>query len=204
MNGQTLEEADEFKYLRSTKPKYEYNKVIEDQTGAITLSHDKAGNAIKQQSRQFFPQRGNINGTSECLAYYRPTESMKQTNVYGNRRSISSMNVRSFYWVPSVASYHGSAMSSSWYAAKGHSWYYKEQWIVVVAEEYLVNQRRTTSRNGHGQLMLSLPHITDDRGRRAIIAADASVGAARRRLGVMGHGYFPNISCNLAHVITNQ
>ena len=35
-----------------------------------------------------------------------------------------------------------------------------------------------------GQLMSSLLHITDDRGRWAVITADASVGVLQRRLSI--------------------
>ena len=37
-----------------------------------------------------------------------------------------------------------------------------------------------------GQLMSSLLHTADDRGRWAVIASDASVGVPQRRLGVTG------------------
>ena len=47
----------------------------------------------------------------------------------------------------------------------------------TVAEEDLVNHGRTISRNGwKAQSMSSLLRIADDRGRRAVIAADASFG----------------------------
>ena len=62
-------------------------------------------------------------------------------------RSISSSDVWSFYYKPSsVASYHGSAISVVMIRYRRS--HYKEQWMVVVAEEVLVNHARTTSRNG--------------------------------------------------------
>ena len=62
---------------------------------------------------------------------------------------ISSPDVRSFYCqLSSVASYHGLAMSVV--IIRCRTSYYNEEWMVVVAEEYLVNHGRTTSRNGQG------------------------------------------------------
>ena len=65
------------------------------------------------------------------------TESTKQTNMCGNR-STASPDVRSFYCQPSsITSYHGSDMSVVMIRCRIP--YYNEQWMVVVAEEYLVN-----------------------------------------------------------------
>ena len=75
------------------------------------------------------------------MAYH--TDSIKQTNMYGNG-SISSPDVRSFYCPPpSVASYHGAVMSVVMIRCRR-----EEQWVVVVAEKYLINHARTTPRNG--------------------------------------------------------
>ena len=75
------------------------------------------------------------NGTGECLAYY--TESTKQTNMYGNK-SVSSPDVRSFYCQPSSAtSYRGSAMSVVMIHCRRS--YYKEKWMIVVAEDLVLS-----------------------------------------------------------------
>ena len=66
--------------------------------------------------------------------------------MYGDR-SVSSLGVRSFCCqLSGVVNYHGLAMSVVRYAAEYHTT--KEQWVVVVAEEDLVNHGRTTSGNG--------------------------------------------------------
>ena len=44
------EEVDQFKYLGSIQT---ISKRSRDPTGATTLSHDKAGNAVGKQSHQF-------------------------------------------------------------------------------------------------------------------------------------------------------
>ena len=57
--------------------------------------------------------------------------------------------------------------------------YYKEPWIVVVAEADHVNHGRTNIKPRTGQSMSSLLRIADDIGQWATtIAADASVGVA--------------------------
>ena len=97
---------------------------------------------------------------------------------------MPSPNVTNFHCPPSsVANFHGSAMSVVMIRCRRS--YYKEQWMVVVADEDLVNHGRTTSRND--QSMSSLLLIADDRSRWAVIAAVACVGVPhQRRLGVMG------------------
>ena len=92
------------------------------------------------------------NATGGCLAYH--TESLKQTNMYGNR-SISSPDIRRCYrQLTSVASYHDSAMSVVMIRCQRS--YYDEQCMVyhalfivtiVVAQEDRVNNGRTTSTN---------------------------------------------------------
>ena len=121
------------------------------------------------------------NATEECLAYH--TESIKQTNkricvatgryprrtsgaITVNRKASQAIMVR-----PSL---------SSWYVAKDYN--YKEQWMICVADKDLVNHGRTTSRNG--QISRCRYCFADDKDRWAIIAADASIGALQRRLGV--------------------
>ena len=55
--------------------------------------------------------------------------------------------------------------------------------MVVVAEEDLVNDGRTTSRNGQS-VDVVIAAIVDDRGRWAVISTDASVAVSQRHLGV--------------------
>ena len=118
----------------------------------------------------------------ECLAYH--IEGIKQTNMYGNR-SISSPDVRSFYCQPSsITSYHGSAASIV--VIRYQRSYYREQWMVVITEEGLINQGKTTSKNRQASRCRHCCIIADDRGQWAVIAADVSVGVPQRRLSVMG------------------
>ena len=117
------------------------SKGCKDQTGTGTISNDKVNSKMKKTKPSAFLQRLNCtsqlsyqyciadvragrwrriersksrplktNATGECLAYH--AESMKETNMYGNR-SISSPDVSNFNSQPSsVTSYHGSAMSA--------------------------------------------------------------------------------------------
>ena len=123
------------------------------------------------------------NGTEECLTCH--TDIIKRTNMCGNR-SISSPDVRSFCCQPSsFTSYHSSAMSVVMIHYRRS--YYKEQWMVVVAEEDLVNHGRTTSRNGQANRCRNCcasrmtKSMSSHRSR-----TDASVGVPQRRLGVTG------------------
>ena len=54
MNGQMLEEVDQFQILRlHTNQRRNISKRSKDQTGESTLSHGKAGNTVEKQSHQF-------------------------------------------------------------------------------------------------------------------------------------------------------
>ena len=79
------------------------------------------------------------NATGECLAYH--TWSTKRTNMYSNR-SAYLPDVRSLYCQPSnVASYRGSAMSAV--TTRCPKSYFKEQWMVVVADkDYKILERQ--------------------------------------------------------------
>ena len=107
-----------------TNPRRNFNKGSKDQTGASTLSQDKANNTLSKQHYQFAYKESTLqslalsilicgcdswtltadleglmqafktNATGECLACHRG--SIKHTNLYGNR-PISSPDVRSFY-----------------------------------------------------------------------------------------------------------
>ena len=58
MNGQTLEEVDQFKYLGSTQTKEGTSrKEVKIQTGASTLSLDKAINTMEKSKPSAFPHR---------------------------------------------------------------------------------------------------------------------------------------------------
>ena len=54
MDGETLQEVDQFKYSGSTQTK-NISKTSKDQTNASTLSHahDKANNTVEKLSHQF-------------------------------------------------------------------------------------------------------------------------------------------------------
>ena len=72
------------------------------------------------------------------------------------KKWLSSSDGRSFYCQPSsVASYHGSVMSIVMILCRRSyckvSHIVEEQWMVVVADEDIVNHGRTTSRNGQGR-----------------------------------------------------
>ena len=63
--------------------------------------------------------------------------------------------------------------------------YYKEQWVVVVAEENRVNHGKTNIKEWAGQSVSSLVRIVDDRGRwAAITIAKLYVGMLQQRLDV--------------------
>ena len=76
-----------------------------------------------------------------------------QIEVVENGRGEMSATILHCCWTPAevrqelllsnVASYHGLVMS----AVRCRRSYYKEQWMVVVTEEDLVDHGRTTSRN---------------------------------------------------------
>ena len=58
--------------------------------------------------------------------------------------------------------------------------------MVAVAEEDLVNHGEDNIKEWTGQSTSSFLCIGDDRGRWAVIAAEASVGVPQRRMGVTG------------------
>ena len=81
------------------------------------------------------------NATWGCLVC--DTDSIYQTNTYDNR-SLSSLDTRNFYCQPpSIASYHGSAVSAITLRCQKSG---NSRWFV--AEEDSVNHGGTISRNG--------------------------------------------------------
>ena len=168
-----------------------------NQSGASILSHDKTKNTMEKHCHHFSKKILNSSSHLSCQYFcstdvragwwrwiqafenkcYRRMlgisyrESVKQTNMYGNR-SISTADVTIFNCQPSsVASYHGTAMYVKMRCRRS---YYNEQWLVVVAEEDLVNHGRTgtTPRNGQASRaiqvqiqspILEIPHKNKQR-----------------------------------------
>ena len=96
------------------------------------------------------------NATGEWLAYH--TESIKRTNMYGNR-SISSPDVRNFYGqLSSVTSFHDSAMSDD-VTTRCQKSYYREQ----SSHRKTTKSWRDNINEWRGQSLSPLLRITDDR-----------------------------------------
>ena len=105
----------------------------------------------------------------------------RKTNEYVCQH-INKFTGRQELSLSTVASYHGSAMFVVMIRHRGS--YYKEQWMVGVAVEDCVNHGRTTSM--YEQASRCHDHCythRGDRGRRAVIAADASVPMTPGRQG---------------------
>ena len=106
------------------------------------------------------------NATEECLACHTDIESIKQTNMFGNR-SVSSPDVRSLHCQSSsIASCHGSAM----FVVMNH--------CRTVGGSCRRGRPRKSWKDSikewSGQSMSLLQRITDDGSQWAVIAANAS------------------------------
>ena len=199
--------------IQSTNERRNISKGSKDQTGAGILNHEKSSNTMEKQSSLFSHNDYTLhlcyhncsmdmragrwrriwrveskplktNATGGCLAYvsYREHKTNKYRPPYGSR-PLSSLDARSFYCQPSrVASSHDSVMSAD--AIRCRRSYYKEHWMVLVAEEDRVNHGGTILRNGQASRLSYLLRIADDRNRWAVIAAEASARVSQRHLSV--------------------
>ena len=94
-----------------------------------------------------------------------------------DNRSISDILAgRQELFLSSVACYHDLTIFGV--MIRCHGSYYKEQWMVVVAEEDLINHGRQHQGMDRPVDVVIAACISDDRGRWAVIAADASVGVS--------------------------
>ena len=157
-----------------TNQRRNINKGSEDQTGATTLSHDKARMNTMEKHAVSFPTQIKSTRHLSCRdcsmdvrAWTLTADVERRINAFGNKchrrmlaisygkhttkkymcdMSTSSPDVRSFNCQPSsVASYHGSAVCRMLRCRRS---YYREQLMAVVADEDLVNHEKTTSKNG--------------------------------------------------------
>ena len=198
-----------------TNQRRNINKGSKDRTGASTLSHDKASNTMKNNAISFptkikvarlvnnnntalWMWELNVDGgagiqTFENKCYrrmlgisYREHKTSEcvwqQVDILARRRELL---------LSGVASYHG--LATSVVVIRCWRSYYREQWVDGCRRRGRPRKSwKDNIKEWTGWSMSSWLHITDDRGRWAVISADAYAGVPQRRLDVTGISSVPN------------
>ena len=195
MNGKTLEEVDQFKYLGSTQT-FDKTSIKEVKIRmAQTYSAMTWPTLLWKNKAISFPTKIKLCKSFAlskllfgCVSWTLKVDLERQIQAFENKcyRSISSPDVRRFCCQLSVKRRE----LSSWF---GHVC--RHDTLPKVLLQGTVDSRhcrglhkswKDNIKQWISHPMSSLLHIADDRGRWAVIAAEASIGIPQRRLGVTG------------------
>ena len=137
--------------MEKQSPKFSYNSTshLSCQYCSMDVRAQRGRRIWRSESRPL-----KTNTTGECLTYH--TDSIKQTNMYGNR-PVSSSDVRSFYrQLPCVACYRCSAMSV---------------FMICSRKSYYINERGQYSSQMKSSQIMKGQHQGMDRPVDVVIAA---------------------------------